>query len=65
NDIPDSWVEMAWLDESYDYPLSHAPQAYSDTLRGELTHYREQVNKLISAYDGEVVGNQPYMLRDK
>ncbi|MFI8342936.1 hypothetical protein ACIF8W_23160 [Streptomyces sp. NPDC085639] len=65
NDIPDSWVELAWLDESYDYPLSHAPQAYSDTLRGELTHYREQVNKLISAYDGEVVGNQPYMLRDK
>ncbi len=65
NDIPDIWVELAWLDESYDYPLSHAPQAYSDTLRGELTHYREQVNKLISAYDGEVVGNQPYMLRDK
>ncbi|MFA7761851.1 hypothetical protein ACGFNX_21275 [Streptomyces sp. NPDC048723] len=65
NDIPESWVELAWLDESYDYPLSHAPQAYSDTLRGELTHYREQVNKLISAYDGEVVGNQPYMLRDK
>ncbi|MFG2988208.1 hypothetical protein ACGFZK_02660 [Streptomyces sp. NPDC048257] len=65
NDIPGSWVELAWLDESYDYPLSHAPQAYSDTLRGELTHYREQVNKLISAYDGEVVGNQPYMLRDK
>ncbi|MET9885672.1 hypothetical protein ABZZ20_21550 [Streptomyces sp. NPDC006430] len=65
NDIPDGWVELAWLDESYDYPLSHAPQAYSDTLRGELTHYREQVNKLISAYDGEVVGNQPYMLRDK
>ncbi|WP_327266048.1 hypothetical protein OG444_35930 [Streptomyces sp. NBC_01232] len=65
NDIPASWVELAWLDESYDYPLSHAPQAYSDTLRGELTHYREHVNKLISAYDGEVVGNQPYMLRDK
>ncbi|MGW7097821.1 lipase family protein [Streptomyces sp. NPDC054838] len=65
NDIPDSWVELAWLDESYDYPLSHAPQAYSDTLRGELTGYRDQVNKLITAYDGEVVGNQPYMLRDK
>ncbi|MEU6892461.1 hypothetical protein ABZ934_11835 [Streptomyces sp. NPDC046557] len=65
NDIPDSWVELAWLDESYDYPLSHAPQAYSDTLRGELTTYREQVNKLITAYDGEVVANQPYMLRDK
>ncbi|MER7463131.1 hypothetical protein [Streptomyces sp. NPDC097981] len=65
NDIPGSWVELAWLDESYDYPLSHAPQAYSDTLRGELPHYREQVNKLISAFDGEVVGNQPYMLRDK
>ncbi|MEU7065533.1 hypothetical protein ACIGQE_09215 [Streptomyces sp. NPDC053429] len=65
NDIPDSWVELSWLDESYDYPLSHAPQAYSDTLRGELTTYRDQVNKLITAYDGEVVGNQPYMLRDK
>ncbi|GHB52247.1 hypothetical protein GCM10010347_22670 [Streptomyces cirratus] len=65
NDIPDSWVELSWLDESYDYPLSHAPQAYSDTLRGELTTYRDQVNKLITAYDGEVIGNQPYMLRDK
>ncbi|MEV6687133.1 hypothetical protein AB0N28_17575 [Streptomyces sp. NPDC051130] len=65
NDIPGSWVELSWLDESYDYPLSHAPQAYSDTLRGELTTYRDQVNKLITAYDGEVVGNQPYMLRDK
>lgn len=65
NDVPGSWVEITWLDESYDYPLSHAPQAYSDTLRRELTHYREQVNKLITAYDGEVVGNQPYMLRDK
>ncbi|KPI17539.1 hypothetical protein OV450_2315 [Actinobacteria bacterium OV450] len=65
HDIPESWVELAWLDESYDYPLSHAPQAYSDALRGGLAPYREQVNKLISAYDGEVVGNQPYMLRDK
>ncbi|WP_159047305.1 lipase family protein [Streptomyces sp. XY332] len=65
NDIPDSWVELAWLDESYDYPLSHAPQAYSDALRGEFAHHRDQVNKLIGAYDGEVVGNQPYMLRDK
>ncbi|MFE2144412.1 hypothetical protein ACFXA3_22210, partial [Streptomyces sp. NPDC059456] len=65
HDIPESWVELAWLDESYDYPLSHAPQAYSDALRGGLAPYREQVNGLISAYDGEVVGNQPYMLRDK
>ncbi|MFE2875826.1 hypothetical protein ACFXG6_04765 [Streptomyces roseus] len=65
HDIPESWVELAWLDESYDYPLSHAPQAYSDALRGEFAHYRDQVNKLISVYDGEVVGNQPYMLRDK
>ncbi|WP_327280316.1 MULTISPECIES: lipase family protein [unclassified Streptomyces] len=65
HDIPASWVELAWLDESYDYPLSHAPQAYSDALRGELAHYRERVNELISAYDGEVIGNQPYMLRDK
>ncbi|WP_330294597.1 lipase family protein [Streptomyces sp. NBC_00503] len=65
NDIPDSWVELAWLDESYDYPLSHAPQAYSDTLRGAMADHRERVNKLIGAYDGEIVGNQPYMLRDR
>ncbi|MFI6144780.1 hypothetical protein [Streptomyces sp. NPDC051109] len=65
HDIPASWVELAWLDDSYDYPLSHAPQAYSDALRGGFTPYRDQVNKLITEYDGEVVGNQPYMLRDK
>lgn len=65
HDIPGSWVELSWLDESYDYPLSHAPQAYSDTLRGEMAHLRDRVNELITAYDGEVVGNQPYMLRDK
>ncbi|MCX5409402.1 hypothetical protein OHA37_36805 [Streptomyces sp. NBC_00335] len=65
NDIPASWVELAWLDESYDYPLSHAPQAYSDTLRGPMAHHRETVNALIGAYDGRIVGNQPYMLRDK
>ncbi|WP_157879692.1 lipase family protein [Streptomyces yangpuensis] len=65
HDIPAGWVELAWLDESYDYPLSHAPQAYSDSLRGELAHYREQVNASIRRYDGEITGNQPYMLRDK
>ncbi|WP_327250747.1 lipase family protein [Streptomyces sp. NBC_01244] len=65
NDIPTSWVELAWLDESYDYPLSHAPQAYSDTLRGPMAHHRKKVNALIGAYDGRIVGNQPYMLRDK
>ncbi|MFF5446442.1 hypothetical protein [Streptomyces sp. NPDC012888] len=65
NDIPDSWVELAWLDESYDYPLSHAPQAYSDSLRGELAHYRDRVNDLIRRYDGEITHNQPYMLRDR
>ncbi|MCM1966608.1 hypothetical protein [Streptomyces sp. G1] len=65
NGIPDSWVELAWLDESYDYPLSHAPQAYSDTLRGPMAHYREKVNALIGAYEGRIVGNQPYTLRDK
>ncbi|UQX03996.1 hypothetical protein [Streptomyces sp. RerS4] len=65
NDIPASWLELAWLDESYDYPLSHAPQAYSDTLRGEQSAYREQVNELIRVYDGTVVANQPYMLRDR
>ncbi|MBW5483178.1 lipase family protein [Streptomyces bambusae] len=65
HDVPDSWVELAWLDESYDYPLSHAPQAYSDSLRGAMAHHGKHVNELISAYDGEVIGNQPYMLRDK
>ncbi|MEU9304721.1 hypothetical protein [Streptomyces sp. NPDC048269] len=65
HDIPAGWVELTWLDESYDYPLSHAPQAYSGTLRGEMAHHRDRVNELIRAYDGEVVGNQPYMLRDK
>lgn len=65
NDIPADWVELTWLDESYDYPLSHAPQAYSDTLRGEMAHHRDRVNALIAPYDGDVVGNQPYLLRDK
>ncbi|RKT02849.1 lipase (class 3) [Streptomyces sp. 3211.6] len=65
NDIPESWVELAWLDESYDYPLSHAPQAYSDSLRGELAPYRDRVNALIAGYDGEITANQPYMLRDR
>lgn len=65
NELPDNWVELDWLDESYDYPLSHAPQAYSDTLRGAMAHHRERVNELIGTYDGEIVGNQPYMLRDK
>ncbi|MFB6614450.1 hypothetical protein ACFCV9_09555 [Streptomyces sp. NPDC056367] len=65
NDIPADWVELSWLDESYDYPLSHAPQAYSDTLRGPMAHHRDRVNALIGAYDGEITANQPYMLRDK
>ncbi|MEU9148618.1 hypothetical protein [Streptomyces sp. NPDC048349] len=65
NDIPAHWVELTWLDESYDYPLSHAPQAYSDTLRGDMAHHRDRVNELIKIYDGDVVENQPYMLRDK
>ncbi|MEV7417426.1 hypothetical protein [Streptomyces sp. NPDC089919] len=65
HDIPAHWIELAWLDESYDYPLSHAPQAYSDSLRGEVAHHRDRVNELIMAYDGELVANQPYMLRDK
>ncbi|MFI7382564.1 hypothetical protein [Streptomyces sp. NPDC049813] len=63
--VPDSWLELSWLDETYDYPLSHAPQAYADTLRsGEVPH-RARVNELISRYDGEIVANQPYLLRDK
>ncbi|MDG4856884.1 lipase family protein [Streptomyces sp. T-3] len=63
--IPDSWVELSWLDEAYDYPLSHAPQAYSGALRGVMRHHRTRVNELITVYDGEIVGNQPYLLRDK
>ncbi|MFJ8821064.1 hypothetical protein ACIREE_04710 [Streptomyces sp. NPDC102467] len=65
NDIPDSWIELSWLDETYDYPLSHAPQAYADTLRSGDVPHRARVNELITRYDGEIVGNQPYLLRDK
>lgn len=64
-DVPAGWLELTWLDETYDYPLSHAPQAYSDTLRGAMAHHRDRVNGLIGAYDGEVVGNHAYLLRDK
>ncbi|WP_329124791.1 lipase family protein [Streptomyces sp. NBC_01465] len=65
SDVPDSWIELAWEDETYDYPLSHAPQAYAGTLgSGELPH-RARVNALITAYDGEIVANQPYRLFDK
>lgn len=56
-DVPAGWLELTWLDESYDNPLSHAPQAYSDALRGAMAHHRDRVNGLIRAYDGEVVGN--------
>ncbi|MDK9495551.1 lipase family protein [Streptomyces katrae] len=65
HDTPDGWLELAWLDESYDYPLSHAPQAYSDSLRGGSARHRDRVNALIRSYDGEITANQPYMLRDK
>ncbi|WP_159072464.1 lipase family protein [Streptomyces formicae] len=64
-DIPESWLELTWVDETYDYPLSHAPQAYASTLRGAQLRHRAQVNELITAYDGEIVGNQPYLLLDK
>ncbi|MFJ2766725.1 hypothetical protein [Streptomyces sp. NPDC087300] len=65
NDIPEHWLELAWLDETYDYPLSHAPQAYSDSLRGAQAPLRERVNALLRPYDGAITANQPYMLRDK
>ncbi|MFE6891175.1 hypothetical protein [Streptomyces sp. NPDC057694] len=65
NDIPDSWIELAWTDETYDYPLSHAPQAYADTLSDSQQAHRARVNELITAYDGEIAANQPYLLRDK
>ncbi|WP_306323913.1 MULTISPECIES: lipase family protein [unclassified Streptomyces] len=64
-DVPDTWLELAWLDETYDYPLSHAPQAYADTLSGADLPHRARVNELITAYDGEIAGNQPYQLLDK
>ncbi|NEB74616.1 hypothetical protein G3I40_05120 [Streptomyces sp. SID14478] len=65
NDVPESWIELSWMDETYDYPLSHAPQAYADTLRSGTVPHRARVNELITRYDGEIVGNQPYLLRDK
>ncbi|MCX5205216.1 lipase family protein [Streptomyces sp. NBC_00237] len=65
NDIPEQWVELAWLDDTYDYPLSHAPQSYSGTLRNAMPQHREHVNSLITDYDGEIVGNQPYLLLDR
>ncbi|NUP51901.1 MAG: hypothetical protein HOW97_31965 [Catenulispora sp.] len=65
-DIPDSWRELAWNDETYDYPLSHAPQSYSDALRSVTAgHHRETVNELIAEYAGTVVLDQPYMVRDR
>ncbi|QEU90931.1 hypothetical protein CP970_08585 [Streptomyces kanamyceticus] len=63
--LPGGWVELAWLDETYDYPLSHAPQTYAATLRTSQAQHRARVNELITAYDGEIVGNQPYLLLDK
>ncbi|MET9494822.1 lipase family protein [Streptomyces sp. NPDC006552] len=65
NVVPDTWLELSWLDETYDYPLSHAPQAYADTLRSGDVPHRARVNELITRYDGEIVANQPYLLRDK
>ncbi|QEV16674.1 hypothetical protein CP975_03390 [Streptomyces alboniger] len=64
-DIPADWLELTWVDETYDYPLSHSPQAYANTLRGGRLPYRTQVNALITTYDGEIVGNQPYLLLDR
>ncbi|WP_219688531.1 lipase family protein [Streptomyces anatolicus] len=63
--VPDAWLELTWVDETYDYPLSHSPQAYATTLRGDQLPYRTRVNELITTYDGEIVGNQPYQLFDK
>ncbi|MFD0638161.1 hypothetical protein ACFQ9X_48055 [Catenulispora yoronensis] len=65
-DIPSTWRELAWNDETYDYPLSHAPQSYSDALRSATAgHHRETVNSLIGAYAGTVVLDQPYLVRDR
>lgn len=65
-DIPESWLELSWNDETYDYPLSHAPQSYSGALRSATAgHHRETVNALIGAYAGTVVLDQPYMVRDR
>ncbi|WP_338702641.1 hypothetical protein V2W30_35175 [Streptomyces sp. Q6] len=64
-DVPDGWLELTWLDERYDYPLSHAPQAYAGTLSGDTLPHRGRVNDLLAAYEGEIVSNQPYQLLDK
>ena len=63
--IPEDWVELAWLDDAQDYPLSHAPQSYATALRESVPEYRRRVNDLIGVYDGTVVGNQLYRLRDR
>ncbi|WP_405016150.1 hypothetical protein OHV05_02805 [Kitasatospora sp. NBC_00070] len=63
-DLPPGWTELAWLDATFDYPLSHSPQAYAISLRGLAAAQRDTANQLLSRYDGEIVGNQLYLLRD-
>ncbi|MFI5801311.1 hypothetical protein [Streptomyces sp. NPDC051561] len=64
HDVPAEWTELAWLDSTFDYPLSHSPQAYAISLRGIAAAQRETANTLLSRYDGEIAGNQLYLLRD-
>jgi hypothetical protein len=65
DDIPASWTELAWTDSTFDYPLSHAPQAYALSLGGLAAGHRDTANELIARYDGEILGNQLYMVRDQ
>ncbi|MBB4951635.1 hypothetical protein F4556_007170 [Kitasatospora gansuensis] len=65
HDLPPGWTELAWLDATFDYPLSHSPQAYAISLRGLAAPQRDTANELLSRYDGEIVGNQLYLLRDR
>ncbi|QIS21625.1 lipase family protein [Nocardia terpenica] len=62
--LPESWSEFSWRDETYDFPLSHAPQTYSATLLGKVPEIREQTNALITLYDGEVLADWLYAVRD-
>ncbi|RDI45282.1 hypothetical protein [Nocardia mexicana] len=64
-EVPTGWSEFTWRDETYDFPLSHAPQTYSATLRSIVPEIREETNALISPYDGDVVADWTYAVRDK
>ncbi|MEC3917893.1 lipase family protein [Nocardia sp. CDC160] len=62
--VPASWTEFTWREETYDFPLSHAPQTYAATLLSIVPDIRERTNTLIAAYDGDVIADRPYAVRD-